>query len=251
MPDYRAYCRPGELEPKTITLSQEESHHLIRVNRARPGDTVVAFDGAGHDWVCELASESKAGAVLKVRFRQAAKPLPYRITLAQAVPKGRHMADIVRKATEIGVSRIIPILSERTVVQVGAEREEGKQEKWTEAALEACKQCGNSFLPEVAAPVKAMAFIEQARTYDLRLIASLAPGARSLRKVLQQRESEGRPKPREAVWLVGPEGDFTTAEMAAAANAGFEPVTLGPLVLRCETAAIHALAILSYELQQD
>ena len=248
MPDFRAFCQPSELEPRVLTLSQEESHHLVRVNRAKIGDTVVAFDGAGHEWVCELTSDSKA-AQLKVRFRQSAHPLPYRITLAQAVPKGKHMADIVRKATEIGVARVVPLLSERTIVHLDADREETKHEKWQEAALEACKQCGNSFLPEITAPVRAMAFIEGARDYDLKLVASLQPGARSLREVLRQRAAEGRPAPRSAVWMVGPEGDFTPAELSAARNNGFEPVTLGPLVLRCETAAVYALGILSYELQ--
>jgi 16S rRNA (uracil1498-N3)-methyltransferase len=219
------------------------------VNRARPGDTVVAFDGKGHEWVCELVEESRRGAVLKVRFPQRAKPLPYSITLAQAIPKGKHMADIVRKATEIGVARVVPILSERTIVQVSADKEETKHEKWQEAALEACKQCGNSYLPEITQPVKAMSFIETTKGYDLKLIASLQPGARSLRSVLDQRAAEGKPKPVSAIWMVGPEGDFTNAEMSAARNFGFEPVTLGPLVLRCETAAIYALSILSYELQ--
>ena len=104
MPDFRAFCSPPTAEPSELLLSPEESHHLVTVNRARAGDTVVAFDGRGHEWVSELRGESKNGATLKVRFRQQIRPLAYEITLGQALPKGQFMDAIVRKATEIGVA---------------------------------------------------------------------------------------------------------------------------------------------------
>ena len=250
MPDFRAYCRPSEAEPSELRLSSEESHHLVAVNRAQPGDTVVAFDGRGHEWICELVSESKNAAILRVRFAQKIKPLPYDITLGQALPKGQYMDAIVRKATEIGVTRIVPLESDRTQVHLGNDRQEKKIEKWQTAALEAAKQCGNPWLPEIAPLQKASAFMETCRSYDLKLIASLQLGAKSLKKVLgaYQTASGGLP-PKKALWLIGPEGDFTPAEMSLSQSAGFQPVTLGPLVLRCETAAIYALSILSYELQ--
>ena len=249
MPDFRAHCLPAATEPAEITLSPEESHHLVAVNRARPGDTVVAFDGRGTEWICELTGDRKHAAVLKVRFRQKARPLPYAITLGQALPKGPSMDAIVRKATEIGVARIVPLESERTQVHLDGERSERKIDKWQTAALEAAKQCGNPFLPEIAPVQKAAAFMESAHGYDLKLIASLQPGARSLKHVLAAfSAAQGRP-PRTVLWLVGPEGDFTPAEMSLSKSAGFEPITLGPLVLRCETAATYALSVLSYELQ--
>jgi 16S rRNA (uracil1498-N3)-methyltransferase len=249
MPDFRAHCTPATAEPAEITLSPDESHHLVAVNRARPGDTVVAFDGRGAEWICELAGDRKNAAVLKVRFRQKAKPLPYQITLGQALPKGPSMDAIVRKATEIGVARIVPLESERTQVHLDGDRSDRKIDKWQTAALEAAKQCGNPFLPEIAPVQKAAAFMESARDYDLKLIASLQPGAQSLKKVLAAfQTAQGRP-PRNVLWLVGPEGDFTPAEMSLSRSAGFEPITLGPLVLRCETAATYALSVLSYELQ--
>ena len=129
------------------------------------------------------------------------------------------------------------------------ERSDKKIEKWQTAALEAAKQCGNAFLPEVTPVQNAAAFIAAARDYDLKLIASLHPGAKSLKTVLTAFRTAQNRAPEKVLWLVGPEGDFTPAEMSMAQSAGFEPVTLGPLVLRCETAAIYALSILSYELQ--
>jgi 16S rRNA (uracil1498-N3)-methyltransferase len=250
MPDLRSFCLPPELEPKEIRLSREESHHLVTTNRARSGDTVVVFDGRGNEWVCECAEPDRNEARLKVRFLQKARPLPYSITLAQALPKGKYMDSIVRMATEVGVATIVPLQSERTIVKVEAGAEEHKLEKWQATAVEAAKQCGNAFLPTIQPVQPAEQFISASpRTHDLRLIASLQPGARSLKAVLKQfRDEKGR-APKSVAWMIGPEGDFTTAEMAAARNAGFEPVSLGPLVLRCETAAIFALSILSYELQ--
>lgn len=260
MPDFRAFCTPPTAEPAELTLSADESHHLVAVNRARPGDTVVAFDGRGTEWICELVVSNKSAtagpmadknaAVLKVRFRQKARPLPYEITLGQALPKGPAMDAIVRKATEIGAAHLVPLESERTQVHLDGERSDKKIEKWQTAALEAAKQCGNPFLPVIAPVSKAAAFMEAARDYDLKLIASLQPGAKSLRGVLAAfSAAQGRP-PKKVLWLVGPEGDFTPAELSLAKTCGFEPITLGPLVLRCETAATYALSVLSYELQE-
>jgi len=249
MPDFRAFCAPATAEPSEITLSPEESHHLVAVNRARPGDTVVVFDGRGTEWISELTADRKQAATLKVRFRQKAKPLSYEITLGQALPKGASMDAIVRKATEIGATCIAPLESERTQVHLDADRSDKKIDKWQTAALEAAKQCGNPFLPEILPVQKASAFMEAARGYDLKLIASLQPGAKSLKSVLAAFQGAQGRSPKKVLWLVGPEGDFTPAELSLSKSAGFEPITLGPLVLRCETAAVYALSVLSYELQ--
>jgi 16S rRNA (uracil1498-N3)-methyltransferase len=248
MPDLRVFCQPPEADPSEIALSGEESHHLVAVNRARPGDSVVAFDGKGSEWICELSVSDKKAARLKVRFAQKARPLPWRMALGQALPLGGAMDSIVRKATEIGVSLIVPLESERTQVHLDGGRSDRKIEKWQTAALEAAKQCGNPWLPEIGPVTSASAFMESAKNFDLKLIASLQPGARSLRQVLAQfRASHGR-APTNVLWLVGPEGDFTPAEMSLSRSSGFEPISLGPLVLRCETAAVYALSVLSYEL---
>ncbi len=218
------------------------------MNRAKPGDTVVAFDGRGSEWICELTEADKRTSRLKVRFSQKARPLPWRITLGQALPLGGAMDSIVRKATEIGVSAIIPLDSERTQVHLDADRSDRKIEKWQTAALEAAKQCGNPWLPWIGPVTPAAAFMETAKGYDLKLIASLHPGARPLRTVLAHFRETQKCSPSNVLWLVGPEGDFTPAEMTRASAAGFEPISLGPLVLRCETAAVYAISVLSYEL---
>jgi 16S rRNA (uracil1498-N3)-methyltransferase len=234
-----------------LILSPEESHHLIGVNRARLGDPVIAFDGRGTEWTCELVGDRRQGAVLRVRSRRDAAPLPFALTLAQALPKGPAMDAIIRKATEIGAARIVPIESARTQVHLDGERSDRKVDKWRVAALEAAKQCGNPFLPGIASVQRFDAFVAAQHESDLKLIASLHPGARSLRACLTDFTARAGRRPHSALWLIGPEGDFTPEELSRALAAGFIPITLGPLVLRCETAATYALAVTSYELSNQ
>jgi 16S rRNA (uracil1498-N3)-methyltransferase len=248
MPDFRAHCLPARKDPVELTLSPEESHHLVSVNRARLGDPVIAFDGRGTEWMSELIGDRRQGAVLRVLSTHTRSPLPGAITLGQALPKGPAMDAIVRKATEIGAARIVPLETERTQVHLDGERSERKVEKWRVAALEAAKQCGNPFLPEIAAVQGVQDFIAAPGEFDLKLVASLQPGATSLKPVLADFRARHGRSPRSVAWLIGPEGDFTPDEISRTLAAGFVPITLGPLVLRCETAAVYALSVVSYEL---
>lgn len=248
MPDFRAFAPHAGAADAAITLDADESHHLVTVNRCGRGDPVVAFDGRGREWLCECTDPARGAAVLAVRSTRQAAPLAGAITLAQALPKGTTMDDIVRQATELGAARVVPLASERTQVHLDGERAEKKAAKWRTAAVEAAKQCGNPWVPEIAPIQSFAAFVAAAGSYDLKLVASLQPGALPLRQVLEQHRARHAGLPAHAAWLVGPEGDFTSAELDAALRAGFAPVTLGPLVLRSDTAAAAALAILRYEL---
>ena len=198
MPDFRVFCVPASADPLEITLSPDESHHLVAVNRARAGDAVIAFDGRGTEWTCELTAGRKNAAVLVVRSQRRLPPLPCKITLAQALPKGTSMDAIVRKATEIGAAEIVPLESERTQVHLEGDRSDRKIEKWQNAALEAAKQCGNPFVPAVRPVQPAAAFVASAGGYELKLIASLHPGASSLKPVLAAfAAAHGRPPARD------------------------------------------------------
>lgn len=247
MPDFRVFASAPV--NGLITLSAGESHHLVVVNRARAGDPVVAFDGRGTEWVCELADARKNGAILRVMTTHVRAPLPCAITLAQALPKGGVMDDIVRHATELGAARIAPLTSERTQVHLEGDRSDKKTDKWRVASLEAAKQCGNPFVPEIAGVESLETFLRGpiVASAELRLIASLRQDTRSVRATLSEFRSQHGREPRSAVWLVGPEGDFSQTETDLAVAAGFIPVTLGPLVLRCDTAATAALGILNHE----
>ena len=249
MPDFRAYAPAVPTDATGIQLSPEESHHLVSVNRCGRGDPVTAFDGRGAEWLTECIDPSKSTVVLRVRESRPAKPRPHEITLAQALPKGATMEDIVRQATEIGAARIVPLVSERTQVHLDGDRADKKLGKWRTTAIEAAKQCGNPWLPEITAIQPLATFLLSAKDFDLKLIASLHGGATLLKKSLGAYAMKHGHSPRKVLWLVGPEGDFSPAEMTSAITAGCVPVTLGPLVLRSATAAIYALSILSHELQ--
>jgi len=248
MPDFRSFCQPTDPAAREIRLGAEESHHLVVVNRCGRGDPVVAFDGHGHEWICTCADPAKGGALLHVKEFRQATPLSSAITLAQALPKGATMDEIVRQATEIGTAGIVPLLSERTQVHFDADRAAKKVEKWRTTAIEAAKQCGNPWLPEILPIQKLTEFIASSGDYELKLIASLHPGAASLKTALAHFRTKHVRPPHRVLWLVGPEGDLSSAELTATIVAGFVPVTLGPLVLRCDTAALCALSVLSHEL---
>jgi 16S rRNA (uracil1498-N3)-methyltransferase len=215
------------------SLSADEWHHATHVLRVKAGDTVNAFDGRGREAQCRVEAAGK----LTILSQSASAPLPCRITLAQAIPK-KNMDLIVQKATELGVAAIVPLISERTV-----KRPEAAPDRWLEIALESCKQCGNNWLPEIHAPRPARAFLEAPGQFDLKLIGSLQPGSKLLKDIL------GNLRPATALILIGPEGDFTPAELATAKGAGCRPLSLGPLVLRADTAAMYAISILHHELQ--
>jgi 16S rRNA (uracil1498-N3)-methyltransferase len=252
MPDFRVFIDPATPDYVTeIALPPAETHHLVNVNRARPGDPVIAFNGRGAEWTCRLARvDGKKNALLAVLSFAARPPLPCALVLGQGLPKGGTMDDIVRQATELGATVITPLATTRSEVHLDADRADKKIEKWRVAAIEAAKQCGNPWVPRLDPVQGVNAFLESsaARDAELRLVASLHPGAKSLRTVLTDfRATHDGRAPRSAAWLIGPEGDLTPEEVAAALAAGWTPVTLGPLVLRCDTAAAYALAVLRHE----
>jgi 16S rRNA (uracil1498-N3)-methyltransferase len=239
---HRFHLRPDHWE--SSTLDAEESHHCLNVLRLSEGERVTVFDGAGREGQAVIASTTGSKAILKISSTSTTPPPHCEITLAQAIPKGKNMDLIVQKTVELGATRIVPLLSARTVVQIEASEVAKKREKWTAIALEACKQCGQNYLPEVAAPVSPKTFAEQLDKADLHLIASLQPDARPIKTVLAERAQT----PKRVTIFVGPEGDFTPAEIAMAKSHGCQPVTLGPIILRTETAAIYCLSVLGHEL---
>ena len=208
------------------------------------------FDGAGREAAAVIVEANPKGVTLKLSASAKTLPPPCAITLAQAVPKGKNMDLIVQKAVELGASEIAPILSDRTVVQLDADELEKKRGKWQEVALEACKQCGQNHLPAIAKPSPPKEFFERSERGELMLIASLQPDARPLKSILAEFVSTHSRLPRTVTVMVGPEGDFTPAELSLAKSSGCIPVTLGPIILRTETAAIYCLSVLAHELFQ-
>jgi len=229
-------------------LDSEESHHCSHVLRLNEGDRVTVFDGAGREGQATIASTTSSRVTLKIAGTTKTPPPPCEITLAQAIPKGKNMDLIVQKAVELGASKLVPILSDRTIVQLDADETAKKREKWRTVALEACKQCGQNHLPVISAPMIMKDFLERADKSSLLLIASLQPDARTLKFVLSEYTQQHGALPKRVTVFVGPEGDFTPAEISLAKSHGCQPITLGPIILRTETAAIYCLSVLAHEL---
>ena len=247
MATYRFYIPAADWNPVSLALSEEEAHHCHDVMRCREGDRIVVFDGEGNESESEITSSSKKRVELKPLLISKTERPPAQLTLGQAIPKGKNMDLIIQKATELGASRVIPLLSERTVVQIDKDDLEKKRLKWQRVAIEACKQCGQNWLPVVDTPATVDDFVK--RTSDeFRIVAAISPESRSLKDILADWDSEKNTRPDAATLMVGPEGDFTPAEVSTALGGGFSPLSLGPIILRSETAAIYALSVTGYEL---
>ena len=245
---HRFYVSPENWNPDALALSGSEAHHARDVLRTKRGEKLVLFNGRGHEITAEIVDSSGDEIQLRKLHEAETPPLRCRIILGQAIPKGKNMELIVQKAVEIGAAEISPIISDRTIVQVDPESAAQKQAKWQQIAIEAAKQCGQNWLPRVHAPCRLGDFFAASATFDLHLVGSLQPGARHLKRILADYSSEHRHLPESVLMLIGPEGDFTPAELALARRHGCRPITLGPIILRVETAAIYCLSILSYEL---
>ncbi len=246
---HRFYLPPEQCGGAALSLVGPEAHHALNVLRIRRGQEVIVLDGSGGEFLCEVRSCGRGTVDLAVLEKKSVPPPPFQLTLLQAVPRGRILETIIQKASELGATRIVPLLSERVATRLDPDAGERKAAKWRLVAVEAIKQCGAAWLPKVEAPVTPGEFLARQEKFDLPLIASLRPGSRHAREWFRAYEREhGRPPRTVCIWI-GPEGDFTPEEIRAAESAGARPITLGRLILRSETASTYCLSILNYELE--
>jgi len=287
---HRFYLPPEECRGSALALTKREAHHALHVLRVRRSEQVTVLDGAGGGFLCEVRDAGKNAVELRVVEKSFVPPAACQITLLQAIPKGKIIEDIIEKATELGAHRIVPILSERVTTRLDERSALEKVEKWRLVAIEAIKQCGAAWLPQVDVPQTPQEFLARREKFDLSLVGSLQADARHPRECLREFEAKhgdlpanpgsvGRASSRAvsvspnsgssgdsphrkvvsdassstsprtvSVWI-GPEGDFTSEELRAIQDAGAQPISLGKLVLRVETAAIYCLSFLNYELK--
>ena len=244
---HRFYLSPTEAKPRPLTLAGREAHHALRVLRLRRGDKATVLDGVGHEFRCTVDNFDRDKVQLAIDETTTIPAPPCSITLLQAVPKGKIIESIIQKSTELGAARIVPLLTERAVMDVDDKHAARKGEKWQHVAIEAIKQCGAAWLPRVEAPVTPKGFLARREKFELPIIASLQPGSQHPRRYFEKFQAEHGRKPQSACVWIGPEGDFTADEVSAIISAGALPITLGKLVLRVETAATYCLSILNYE----
>ena len=234
---HRLFLADASRDGRELTIEGREAHHALHVLRMKRGEEVTVLDGKGGEFRCVVRETGRHSLTVEVMDSKVTERPPYEVALFQALPKGKAFETILQKATELGAHRIMPLITERVLTRAE------KHEKWQWIMIDAMKQCGNPWMPILDAPHKFSEATERVKEFDLSLVGSLHEGRRHPREWL-----EAKGLSTVAIW-VGPEGDFTPKEMNALMNASVKPMSLGRLVLRSDTAAISALAIVNYELE--
>ncbi|MEM9057644.1 MAG: 16S rRNA (uracil(1498)-N(3))-methyltransferase [Pseudomonadota bacterium] len=230
----RLYCPQPIAAETTAQLHADAVRHAVRVLRLREGAEVVLFDGSGREYPARLKHIGKGTVSVDVgRAVEHSVESPLDVTLVQGISRGERMDLTLQKATELGATRIVPVTMHRTVVRLSAERAAKRVAHWRGVVAHACQQCGRNALPPVADVVTFDAWLDGHRATDADLL--LAPGAAPL--------EPGSP-PASVTLVVGPEGGFAPQEVDRLAQRGFRGLGLGPRILRTETAALAALAVL-------
>ena len=235
----RFYCPLPLLGGTTLALPPGAARH-VQVLRLQPGDPISLFNGEGGEWTASVTRMGRSEVEVQVQEHQALDREPARaVQLALGMPANERMDWLVEKAAELGVAGITPLHTAHSVLRLSGERAQKKQAHWQSVAVAACEQCGGNRVPQVAPVAEFGAWLKRPPPAGLqRCVLSLAPGSVSLSSLL------GTIAPTAPLlFLSGPEGGLSPSEDAAARAAGFVPVSLGPRVLRAETAALAALAL--------
>ncbi len=238
----RFFCSGQHILRGTITLSDKSQlNHLKNVLRLKPKDKVVVFDESGSEYACIIEKIDFQAAQLKVINKKMPVNIPkVKITIACAIPKKSKIDDIIDKLTQLGVERIIPLLTERVIVKLDKNKAVSRGQRWEKIAISSSKQCQRSKLP-VIDPVKSLPeVLSEAESFDLKLIPNLEGKRRLLKEVVKEYN------PKNILVLIGPEGDFTPQEIALAYKHGCISVSLGELVLRVETAAVAVASFIRF-----
>ena len=239
----RVYVPPDAVKGDAATLPEPEAKRLLRVLRLGPGDPVTLFDGT-REYDSTITSLNAKAVNLKILAYKEKKTEPkIRVTLGQGMPKGEKLEWALQKAVELGVARFVPVVAGRSVKRPDEKGEEKNVARLRKIATEAGRQSGRVSLPDVPGYVDLAAFLEMTKDAGLKIMPYEGEKTKGLKQLLKGAFSE-----REIAILVGPEGGFTEDEVRAAAAAGYVTVTLGPRILRTETAGIAALAVIQYEL---
>ncbi len=244
---YHFFVKPEQIGPREIRIEGGDVNHIRNVLRMRAGEQITVSSGEDNkEYRCELAQIGETLVTAKILWaEESGAELPVKIYLFQALPKGDKMERIIQKAVELGVSEIIPINTKRVVVRLDKKKEEARIKRWNAIAQSAAKQAKRMVVPQVKPVMPFAGAVEYAAPCDVKLIPyELAEDMAKTRELF----SGIRPGQRVAVFI-GPEGGFDEQEIALAAGAGLQPVTLGRRILRTETAGMAVLSVLMFQLE--
>jgi 16S rRNA (uracil1498-N3)-methyltransferase len=239
----RFFAPPENIKENRIFIDGDEARHILTVMRLGEGDAVVVFDGTGNQYQGFIDSVDKRKKILIVEIIKTEKPLIGNIpevTLAQAMPKKDKMEYILEKATELGVSRIIPVITRRTIARPDTLAFSRKLSRWEKIATSAAKQCGRISIPRISDIKRFKDIIDISEKYDLSVFAVLNDKTRPMKEVLKEIN------PRKILVFIGPEGGFAPDEISMCAD-NFKFVSLGYNVLKSDTAGLFALSVINYE----
>lgn len=236
------------LEGSLFRLAPEEAHHVAVVLRLRPGAEIDLFDGEHRAYHGVVETVGTGGVTGRIIDTAEQPPAPYRLRLFQGLPKGDGFDWVLEKGTELGVAAFVPVINERGVARIPADREASRRTRWDRIVKAACEQCGRADLPTVSGPLsfdEALAAVDPA---DWTLIPWESTFGTTLKDAVAALRRD-RPAPRPSInMFIGPEGGLTAAEVERARARGAVAVSLGPRILRTETAGLFAAAALLYEL---
>ena len=235
----RFYIKPEDIRGDDIYIGGDEAHHILDVMRLKRGDRVIAFDGLGNEYNGLISEAKRKSLVISIQSRREQPALKAKITLAQAIPRSEKMDYIVQKCTELGVSSIIPMVTERTVVKLDKSREARRRARWIKIATGAAKQCGRSDVPEIKKVLGFKDIFRSVENYALKIMPSLTGERKCLTDLVSNRKCEN------IIVFIGPEGGFSPKEIELAVDCKVNPVSLGPYILKSDTAAVATLAILN------
>ncbi|MGF7185484.1 16S rRNA (uracil1498-N3)-methyltransferase [Desulfitispora alkaliphila] len=235
-----------QIQDGKVLIIDTDARHIAKVLRLEPGSQISVFDGTGNEYQVELTevSNNSVEGIVVTEVAQN-REAPIKITLLQGLPKQAKMEVIVQKCTELGVAKIAPIITERTVVNWDVEKGAKKTTRWQKVAQEACKQCGRQVVPTIEEPKKLQEVLNNISANALFLIPWESEEATGIKEVLKKVSEDTF---NEVYIAIGPEGGFSRREIDAAIAKGAIPVTLGKRILRTETAGMAAVTIVLYEL---
>ena len=242
---HRFIVTPLALDQATLALDAADSHHAAVVLRVEPGEDVRLLDGRGGVADGRVLEVGKRAVVVEVTGRRRAQPRSGEVILVAAVTKGKAWELTLQKATELDVAGIVPVFTRRCVVKVDPAERPQRQLDWQRTVNEAAKQCGTPWIPRVKEPVNLEEWLKSSSPFDLALVAALVSDSQEVGELLGEHANARR-----VGVVVGPEGDFDPAELQMLFDRGFLPVTLGPTILRAETAAFASVALVAHELRR-
>ncbi|NLM76287.1 MAG: 16S rRNA (uracil(1498)-N(3))-methyltransferase [Clostridiaceae bacterium] len=243
---HRFVIDPGNIDGNLIKICGDDLKHLRLVLRLKTGDKIQVFDGREVEYEAVLTDVNKERAYAEIlsSYRPDTEPR-IKLTLFQGLPKGDKMDLIIQKSVELGVHRIVPVLTERTVVQLDSKSGRKKTERWNRIAKEAAKQCRRAYIPEVGEPIKFAEVLKKVEDFDAAVMMYENEEKKCLKELLKCYTIN---KIEDIAIFIGSEGGFSTDEVKRCKTAGFDIVSLGKRVLRTETAAISAVSIIMYEM---